>query len=457
MDSHQRARLRRHQATPTDVTEEQRKLTGPNSAFINCIRDTIRATPGTYESIVQLLLSMEPEIREPASDTNNSSPRSEWSSVTMVAPRSPMQELPRGTRMVPGVFLGSYTNTYVPGPVYTNCDWTGTMPSFEQWQTVVECDDRMDVDVVSNSHSDNGGVEGSGDANLEASSVHQTEEQEQYEPMEIEMDIDDEEQQQQQSEDQQQRPGEQQHAEEQQNAEEQQHVEEEQQHIEEGQHQQEEQPEEQQSFHPQPSPTAAQPNEHAKEQHQQQQEEQQDEEPVGPQPSRPQHSPTAAKSNKNAEEQHQQQNEEQQEEEPVHHQPSPTDTQSNEQAAPASQPDAHPALPAPDFLADPFAGTESHTKQFIRSMGEAAMLIRELRYGRDYVQSGALFPSTSCEGYQEFRKRLEAGMRMSPHNGMKKCFEEVEICLEMIVDCLVVAQVLEMVQNWSAWGVNPLG
>ncbi|KAK0658540.1 hypothetical protein DIS24_g4669 [Lasiodiplodia hormozganensis] len=451
MDSHQRERLRRHQATPTDVTEEQRKLTGPNSAFINCIRDTIRATPGTYESIVQLLLSMEPEIREAASDTNSNSPRSEWSSVTMVAPRSPMQELPRATRLVPGVFLGSYTNTYVPGPVYTNCDWTGTMPSFEQWQTVVEYDDRMDVDVASSSHSVNGGGEGSVDANLEASSVHQTEEQEQYELMEIEMDIDAEEQ---QSEDQQQRPGEQQHAEEQQNAEEQQY-------LEEGQHQQEEQPEEQpeeqQSFHPQPSPTAAQPNEHAKEQHQQQQEEQQDEEPVGPQPSRPQHSPTAAQSNKNAEEQHQQQNEEQQEEEPVHPQPSPTDTQSNEQAAPASQPSAQPALPAPDFLADPFAGTESRTNQFIRSMGEAAMLIRELRYGRDYVQSGALFPSTSCEGYQEFRRRLEAGMRMSPHNSMKKCFDEVEICLEMIVDCLVVAQVLEMVQNWSAWGVNPLG
>lgn len=38
--------------------------------------------------------------------------------------------------MVPGVFLGSYTNTYVPGPVYTNCDWTGTMPSFGKcWDT----------------------------------------------------------------------------------------------------------------------------------------------------------------------------------------------------------------------------------------------------------------------------------------------------------------------------------
>lgn len=78
-----------------------------------------------------MCLPVEPEIREAASDTNNSSPHSEWSSVTMVAPpRSPMQELPRATRMVPGVFLGSYTNTYVPGPVYTNCDWTGTMPSF---------------------------------------------------------------------------------------------------------------------------------------------------------------------------------------------------------------------------------------------------------------------------------------------------------------------------------------
>lgn len=32
MDANERARLRKYQATPTDATEEQRKLTGPNSA-----------------------------------------------------------------------------------------------------------------------------------------------------------------------------------------------------------------------------------------------------------------------------------------------------------------------------------------------------------------------------------------------------------------------------------------